>query len=266
MPLAPSTDDRMDELAELLQAFSLPDPPSPTIGRRLRCDNPPPTSSPLLPQTPTRRGRLYYFDSPEKSGRTSNWSEAAAQTQGVHDAHVRRLMPKKKPRRKKGGYAVFYGRKPGFYKLWEVVDPLVTGVSCALYQGYKDLASAQAAFEYAKSKSWTRVCTSRPSSPFPAVPSSAAPIPQVPNAAGLVEPRNPLHGHAEDDWSPDSSWYVVYAGIHPGVYQSSLECGLNTVGLSCAAFDSARSKQDAIEMYQSALERNEVKVLQHPYS
>ncbi|KAJ7846658.1 hypothetical protein B0H13DRAFT_2362899 [Mycena leptocephala] len=196
-------------------------------------------------------------------------SEAAANTQGV--SRGRPLLLTKKPKKKKkgkySGFAVFYGRVPGAYLTWAIVEPLIHGVHDALYKGYKSLTAAEAAFEYARSKSWVRVCTSRPPSPLARTPRDPQPaaIPLLPTPTGYCEPRNPLHGHNDGDRSPDSKWYIVYTGITPRVYQSFLECGLNTVGLSGSFYDSADSRDDAVAKYLLAYERGHIRVVGHRY-
>ncbi|KAJ7601821.1 hypothetical protein DFH06DRAFT_1352007 [Mycena polygramma] len=193
---------------------------------------------------------------------TSHWSEAASQTQGIAGCRPVLLTKKnkKKSRTPKGGYAVFRGRQPGAYPDWNTAEQHVRGASGAVCQGYPTFDGAQAAYDYAFSRSWTRVCTSRPASP--GLTTSAA-IPALPTSADL-EQRNPLHGYAEGD-DDKQKWYVVYAGIDPGVYQSYIECALNTVGLSNAAFDSADDKDTAVAMYTFAVEHGDIRVLRHRY-
>ncbi|KAJ7670621.1 hypothetical protein DFH06DRAFT_1124936 [Mycena polygramma] len=224
----------------------------------------PPPASPIsnsVPSTP-RRDRLYVVHTPERISVTSHWSEAASQTQGIAGCRPVLLTKKnkKKSRTPKGGYAVFRGRQPGAYPDWNTAEQHVRGASGAVCQGYPTFDGAQAAYDYAFSRSWTRVCTSRPASP--GLTTSAA-IPALPTSADL-EQRNPLHGYAEGD-NDKQKWYVVYAGIDPGVYQSYIECALNTVGLSNAAFDSADDKDTAVAMYTFAVEHGDIRVLRHRY-
>ncbi|KAJ7602662.1 hypothetical protein DFH06DRAFT_1347914 [Mycena polygramma] len=198
------------------------------------------------------------------SGNTSQRSEAAALSQGVPGALAVRQTKKRKPRKSCGGYAVFYGLIPGPYKDWSDAGPLVLGVPGSLCQGYRHYDTAVAAYEYARSKSWTRVCPSRDSPISTRLPRrSAAPaaIPQLPEPNYLDEP-NPLRGDDEDA----DKWYIVYCGVTPGVYQSHLECSLNTVGLRRPVYDSVYGRDAAVALYLDALERGNVHVLQHDYS
>ncbi|KAJ7466769.1 hypothetical protein B0H11DRAFT_1921666 [Mycena galericulata] len=263
-----SDDDDLAELAAFLDGVTLtgdappplrpPTPPrtsvlpSPANSSRPQPNllrTPPPSPAPsTAPSTPRNRFRLYHFHTPERDGFTTEWSEAAALTQGVANASTRRVTKKHKPRRKKRAYAVFYGRRPGVYATWASVSPLVTGIPGAIFQGYRTMAAAEAAFEYARAKTWTRLLETR--SPQP-------PIPRLPDATQFLDESNPLH-------KPDG-WYIVYCGIAPGVYRSSLECSLNTIGLSGATFDSVEGRDDAVNLYQSALRRGDVRILRHPY-
>ncbi|KAJ7027626.1 hypothetical protein C8F04DRAFT_1266869 [Mycena alexandri] len=153
--------------------------------------------------------------------------DAAARTQGVSGGSPRRLEPKKKSSKKRGGYAVFFGRQIGAFPLWDDVQPLVIGVRCSLFQGYPTLAQAQAAFDYAAHRAW---CHSK--SPHPSLDSPS-----------------PLH---PDNTNSDGRWYVVYSGVTPGVYSSYLECALNTLGLSGAVHDSFGEKSLAVAAFEDA--------------
>ncbi|KAJ7440410.1 hypothetical protein B0H11DRAFT_2253030 [Mycena galericulata] len=203
------------------------------------------------------RPHIYEYHSPTKSGRTSKWSEAAHHSQGVAGGSVQRVDKSgKAPRPKPGGYAVFYGRDPGTYSRWSGphgAGAQVTGVSGALHQGYPTVEAAKAAFEYALTRGWTG---RRPSpTGFVTAPVPSLPIPVSPP----VSTSNPLH-------TEDTQWYVVYAGITPGVYCSYLECALNTVCVSGATYESAGSRAEAERYWATALAAGLVRFLTHPYS
>jgi hypothetical protein len=85
----------------------------------------------------------------------------------------------------------------------------VKGVSGCIHQGYPSLAAAQAAFDYASRRSWTRVMPARTSGASPAIPTLPSPV-------GLLDGPNPLHG----TYTSTGAWYVVFSGITPGVYAS----------------------------------------------
>ncbi|KAJ7029957.1 hypothetical protein C8F04DRAFT_1264306 [Mycena alexandri] len=231
---SPDNDD--DELLQMLQSLNLAQSPSLS-----------PRAHPQYPTTPPRSpSAVYSYRTPVKVATTSSWAEAAAETQGVSGASPRRLESKRKPRRKKGGYAVFCGRAVGAFRHWnEEVVPLVIGVSNSLYQGYPTLAEAQAAFKYAHHHGWTRIIDNNGS-----LSTTVAPPPSPMNAP---EGPNPLHVGSS---TSNGLWYVVYAGIAPGVYSSSLECSLNTLGLSASAFESCNSREVAVSLFQAAVAQN----------
>ncbi|KAJ7732896.1 hypothetical protein B0H16DRAFT_1732626 [Mycena metata] len=158
--------------------------------------------------------------------------------------------PNAKSRKKKRGYAVFSGWRIGA-SLNEVIG-LVSGVPNSLYQGYETLLQAQAAFEYAQVRGWTRVI-SPDGSP-------SASIARPPSPVGFSDPVNALHA------TRSSLWYVVYAGITPGVYASSLECSLNTLGLRSPAFESCESKEVVIRLFQEALAAGNIRKIYPSYT
>ncbi|KAJ7895678.1 hypothetical protein B0H13DRAFT_1624304, partial [Mycena leptocephala] len=157
------------------------------------------------------------------------------------------------------GIAVFYGRVPGVYEDWEVAQPLVSGVSSAIYQGYPTLALAQAAYDYARERGWTRVCPAPPSAQRR---SHVVRAMELPTPTGLLDGPNPLHVSSRGR----KKWYIVYVGITPGVYQSFLECNLNTSGLRGATHESCTSKVVAVARYQEALAGGRVRVVYPAYT
>ncbi|KAJ7173538.1 hypothetical protein C8R46DRAFT_1215470 [Mycena filopes] len=285
MVLRPSVDDEseLDDLLSLLDDLNLdPTRARAPLSSPAALSSPPrfstsPQTSPALPPAPRRthpsnsgspthlvqlapsfvpdaHPRLYEFHSPSKSGLTRDWEVAAHYSQGSPGGSSRRLTPKKKkPHRGKGGYAVFVGGIPGAYRQWAAVEPLVNGVSGTVYQGYSMFDGAVAAFEYAVEHSWTRVA-----GPFATEFTPPAAIPRLPTpiaATIMGTSHNPLH----DVGARHESWYIVYSGITPGVYQSYLECSLNTVGLRGAVHDSCTTRALADERYERALLAGRVK-------
>ncbi|KAJ7455965.1 hypothetical protein B0H11DRAFT_2244308 [Mycena galericulata] len=221
-----------------------------------RTPSPPPTLALEAEVSP----RLYHWCSAAGSGYTHDWEFAAAQTQGMPGGTPTRLTPKHKPRVKKGGFAVFVGREVGAFRHWKDVEPLVKGVSNCIYQGYRTFPAATAAFEYARERSWTR-CTVPVGAPSATPPTA---ISRLPTPTEFSNAHNPLHG--DDSRATQSLWYVVYCGITPGVYESSLECLLNTVGIRGARHDSCDSKEIAVSRYQKALSGGRIEILNPPYS
>ncbi|KAJ7770408.1 hypothetical protein B0H16DRAFT_1715087 [Mycena metata] len=223
----------------------------------------PDTSPPVfVPQTPIAdpRPRLHISFSFKVWSDTAlvllPQEEAAYYSQRSPGGSSRRLTPSAKSRTKKGGYAVFVGLRPGPYRRWDEVEPLVKGVSGTLYQGYATYEGAVAAFRYAEQRSWTRMA-----GPLRTQLELAPAIPCLPTPS-LGTPPNPLH----DGATPHQRWYIVYCGILPGVYSSNLECSLNTLGLSGAVHDSCGSQALAEQRYQEALRAGRVKVVTPLYS
>ncbi|KAJ6509359.1 hypothetical protein C8R47DRAFT_1208543 [Mycena vitilis] len=223
-----------------------------------RPQTPPPPYSPTLPATrnPVAAGNItsippttpsrpatYSFHSPTLCGQTQDWSEAASATQGIPHASVSG-SPRAKRRRKKGAYVVFRGRSIGVCHTWAEVQADTSGVRFALQQGYPTPERALAAFELAEANGWT--CASRSWSAVP-ITASLAPKPW-PHQSGLS---------ARGD---DDPWYVVYAGVNPGIYGTSLECSLNVLGIRCSHYDSALTFEAAQAQFARAIERGEVRV------
>ncbi|KAJ7896576.1 hypothetical protein B0H13DRAFT_2338308 [Mycena leptocephala] len=177
--------------------------------------------------------------------------EAADATVGVPHASSQRITPggtKSKP--SNGAYAVFFGHVPGFFLTWAQAQLSVTGVSGALYQGYLTPEAASAAFEYTRSVRWTGVITDH--SPAPCIMVSTAHMPASVSSQSAV---SPLHR---------KTWYIVYKGINPGVYQSSLECGLNMIGVSGSIFDSVDNVHTANDRFVKAQAAGRTRPLPFP--
>ncbi|KAJ6477911.1 hypothetical protein C8R47DRAFT_1219813 [Mycena vitilis] len=220
----------------------------------------PPPSHPA-PRTPPKRkpayaneeDRLYHVSSPTHDGYTTSWDVAAQLTQGVSGAVPRRLSPKKKTRSRKGGYVVFFGRVPGPYRTWAEVEPLVTRVSGNLHQAYPTFEEGQAAYEYAVKRGWTRVCPH--SGPTPSPPIGSLPTPTS------LDHTNPLHVPGDPTASHQGLWYIVFSGVTPGVYQSSLECALNTVGMKGAVFHHCDNRDVAEQLFNEARDGDRINVV-----
>ncbi|KAJ7154382.1 hypothetical protein C8R43DRAFT_1126460 [Mycena crocata] len=212
------------------------------LSERTRTPSPPPQPfRPEAPPLPSHSGALYYYSSPNGSGYTDSWATAGAETQGVPGAYVYAVKKRSKTRSKKAAYVIFFGRVPCVVLTWREAQPLVTGVSNAIFRGYKTVTQAQAAFAYAQARSWTRTCSSRPSSPSP------PPLESLPSPSQPSDLPNPLHG----DEALDDTWYVVYSGVRPGVYHSLLEALLNTVGISNSLYESVVGREQAFAQFST---------------
>ncbi|KAJ7679524.1 hypothetical protein DFH06DRAFT_1316423 [Mycena polygramma] len=225
-------------------------------GLTLTTGTPPPSVPPPPPSAPSYRTTsvnlrapapappvLYAQITPATTVIAESWADAADETQGLPGASPHRLTPKRKPRKKSGAYAVFCGIATGYFPDWSTVHPLVIGVPNSVYQGYRTEDIAQAAYEYAYERGWTRVITKTRVD----LPTTLGPyLTHLPTPSAVAD-VNPLHGDS------DGRWYVVYKGISPGVYGSSLECNLNTRGLRCATYDAWDSVEVAIARFEHAL-------------
>ncbi|KAJ7159129.1 hypothetical protein C8R43DRAFT_948468 [Mycena crocata] len=142
----------------------------------------------------------------------------------------------------------------------------VRRVPASLHQGYSTLEEAHAAFAYAQAKNWTGVRRPRNlATPLASVPSRsvlALPTPLDSNSL-MPNNHNPLHGTSR---SPIRKWYIVYAGITPGICSSYLECALNTLGLSSATHDSTTTLTEAQERWRDAIGLCTIHVITPPYT
>ncbi|KAJ7635970.1 hypothetical protein DFH06DRAFT_1336118 [Mycena polygramma] len=228
---------------------------------RLAIDTAPSATGPAnfshTPSTPLAHGSDRVA-TPGSTRATSRGGEVALQT--TLDA-----SPTQSPgRSRKGGYAVFHGTKPGAYPLWKEAVGYVLGVPGSIYQGYKNMPLAQAAFDYAEERGWTRVRTVDGAVHANDTITTTI-MREVPTPIGDLEGPNPLHAPTGAGVR-GGVWYVVYVGVTPGVYASSLECSLNTLGLRCATYDSFSSRELAIVRFQEALADGRVRVAYPAYT
>ncbi|KAJ7468413.1 hypothetical protein B0H11DRAFT_2238879 [Mycena galericulata] len=204
--------------------------------------------------TPARTPVVYRFESPTRSGRTTNWSVAGSATQGVADARVQTVSgSRKKKATKKAAYVVFCGRRFGVFRTWTEAQSLVDGVSNSICRGYKTVGEAEAAFQYALRRGWVRNCFA---------PLTAA-MPSIPTPNPGFDTDNPLSG--KEPCAQKQTWYIVYRGITPGVYRSHLESQLNTLGVRGALYESIEGRDTAFEKYAGACRRGDIAVVPPPY-
>ncbi|KAJ7702736.1 hypothetical protein B0H17DRAFT_1194614 [Mycena rosella] len=223
-----------------LQLKDVDCPPSPPP--RTPSPQPPPYSPSLAQHTfpglrphphtsPGPTPTTYYYNSPSRRGHTTEWSVlvlnsnpsflireksiAGGATQGMPGATVHAWPQAQKPRRIK--------------KAAPETQSLVSGVPFSIFRGYATIPEAEAAFVYAQVRSWIR-CTDAP----------LAAIPPLPHLS--FQHLNPLNSTDE----VDSSWYIVYCGIRPGVYKSHLESQLNTLGVRGSLHESVHGERAAL--------------------
>ncbi|KAJ7601470.1 hypothetical protein DFH06DRAFT_1352759 [Mycena polygramma] len=167
----------------------------------------PPCSPPSPPRTPSRPNATEQSAPPSPSpSRLSHSRGAHGLTQDRPEvalpattAQLSSPSPRKRGAKSRA-YAVFFGRVPG----WAEADSQVSGARGSLFQSYPSEAAARAAYMHAEARSWTGVCSS--SLPYEGISERQRPAP-----AALTQSLSPLHC---------GTWYVVYKGIQPGVYQS----------------------------------------------
>ncbi|KAJ7840773.1 hypothetical protein B0H13DRAFT_2366056 [Mycena leptocephala] len=225
----------------------LPHSPPRTLPPPPRTPSPPSPSQHLPSNSPSQ---LYLYSSPGERRLTEDWSEAAHATIGVSNGNSKRLTPRSRHSTSIGAYAVFFGRIPGTYGHWDQAAPLTQNVRRVLFQGYKTLEDAEAAYNYAAARSWTGVCstTSTPT------PSSRLLRHQMPTPIDDEVTISPLHY---------GTWYTVYKGVEPGVYQSFLECGLHTAGLLGSTYDSADDEATARARFVAAHANGRTRCIPH---
>ncbi|KAJ7469885.1 hypothetical protein B0H11DRAFT_2238322 [Mycena galericulata] len=262
--------DEIFAILDLEESEDSVDPPRPLLS------TPPPllsTTCPLVstpprasgsirprPSPPSTPSRLYRFESPTVSGYTTAWLRLKLKVCLALEFETwPSLLAKPKKSGKKGSYAVFHGLRPGAYTTWAEARLSVDGVRNNIHQGYGSFQAAQAAIEYAEARSWTRRISPGSSS----TPAAGTTIPNLPLPVDLLHGPNPLHSDGRASF--DGTWYIVYRGITPGIYQSYLECALNTLGLSNATYDSAPSREEAVRRYENALAGGRVEVITPAY-
>ncbi|CAK5278521.1 unnamed protein product [Mycena citricolor] len=137
---------------------------------------------------------------------------------------------------------VYRYQAPGLSGLtndWDECKENVTGFPCALHRGYKSRVEAEAAFLYAQQRGWTSSHD----------PHHFRYIPPIPVTDDDYEVYNPLSGGESDN---DEVWYVVYRGLRPGVYRSSLESQLNVTGVPGQVFESIQGEDAARAKFADA--------------
>ncbi|KAJ6447700.1 hypothetical protein C8R45DRAFT_1115752 [Mycena sanguinolenta] len=191
---------------------------------------------------------LCFASSVVKLGSPSPRFEAASAAHGGPNSGAVLLARQRKKKHKRAvsnGYAVFHGLVPSAYRTWLEAALQVKGVAGAIHKGYPSFAAAQAAFEYARVRSWIRACSTTPLISTPSIDISSLSAP----ASAVMEADNPLHVR---DPAIGKAWYVAFRGITPGVYESYLECALNTTGLTCVTYEAVPTNAIAIARFQAA--------------
>ncbi|KAJ7602638.1 hypothetical protein DFH06DRAFT_1351158 [Mycena polygramma] len=191
-----------------------------------------PRAVPLTPQIPAGSPTVYEVGSPQGTAYSTECtdicrSEAASAVQASPTSHVRAVRKSKRRGGKPAAYVVFRGRDIGVMHNWPDVVAATSGVSFSLQQGYRTLRLAASPH-----------CT------FPGAKAS------------------PAFGRTQSAGFrlPDDRWYIVYQGINPGVFGTSVECALNVLGIRDAVHNSADSYLAAKNKFRGAMEKGDVHV------
>ncbi|KAJ7251187.1 hypothetical protein B0H12DRAFT_1234256 [Mycena haematopus] len=207
---------------------------------------------PSAPSTPTRPSlasrTVYKVSSPTAETLVEDWSAAGTATQRTPQTRTTAVRKARTPRGpKRLAYTVFRGRTIGVFDTWVEAEAATSGMRFALHQGYSTRQQAEDAFAFAQGKGWT--CES---ATWTAVPVSSADAPQP--VLDPTGPRSPLAAQRKTG----DPWYVVYAGVNPGIFPTSLECALNVLGIKNALHEKVLGFREAREKFSRAREAGNV--------
>ncbi|KAJ7605233.1 hypothetical protein DFH06DRAFT_1150624 [Mycena polygramma] len=227
--------------------------PAPSSSRAAIATPEPPTVTP--PSTP-----------PARCGETMHWSQAANATQGVPNSVVFG-SPRAKRRGKRAVYVVFRGRTVGVMDTWyesayalhrttrthppfrrAEAEAATRGVRFSLHQGYSTETPAREAFQLAQANGWTST-----SQTWSVVPLSSSLAPQPWGTAST--PSTALCPR-----EPSDPWYVVYSGVNPGIFGTSVECALNVLGIRSSYHEKFATYDEAVADFARATAEGEVHV------
>ncbi|KAF9002592.1 hypothetical protein BDZ89DRAFT_1146422 [Hymenopellis radicata] len=180
------------------------------------------------------------------SGTTTDWYVAPFDMFLAHMTPSKTLSPRKKTRGRAKGWVVFIGRTPGVYRTWPEAEDQVSGETCSLHLSYLTLEAATAAYAYAQARHWVHASAAMAPRNFQRVPLLHPPVVEHlesnPTAAGVAALR----------------WYVVYAGIQPGIYGTFIESAINWIGVPEAAQESFVSLTYARAAFQRGISNGRI--------
>ncbi|KAI4517220.1 hypothetical protein K525DRAFT_290029 [Schizophyllum commune Loenen D] len=146
-------------------------------------------------------------------------------------------------------YVVFVGLETGVYPLWSDCEKQIKGVPHNSHKQYPCFAAAEKAYIAAKSRGL--VCTAE---------ERAADVRRRIVERQRLRPQDlPLCLHFLEDatskaMAPNPSrWYVVIAGLQPGVYLTFHECSYLTSGYGGAVHQSFYTRDAAVREMERAL-------------
>ncbi|KAJ7606399.1 hypothetical protein DFH06DRAFT_1348108 [Mycena polygramma] len=250
----PPTPVPVYDLDEIIANLHIDDKPRPRINVRATQTqrkpdivrtpprSPPPVSASAAP-SPT--SPLYRVESPRKVVYTEHWSEAGKAIQSTPHTHVKAVRRRVKRHPPRAAYVVFRGRRIGVFYTWAAVEEATKRFPGAICQGYAHEELAIAAFALAQHKGWTYMSNS----PSPAAFPRLAPLPIV---EGEDSSKTVLSPRELDD-----PYYVVYAGINPGVFPTYLECALNVLAIPDSYHESFPTYDEAVSSFKRARRRGE---------
>ncbi|KAJ7178665.1 hypothetical protein C8R43DRAFT_1118037 [Mycena crocata] len=221
-----------------------PSPPPPPS--TLPLPPPPTTPKPSIArhQTPDATPTVYQYSSPTDSGYSTRCeSRYPGRTEFCGARCPTRPKPRSVP---KAAHVVYRGSDTGVFDNWEQAQRATTGVRFAIHQGYATRTQALAAFEWAHINGW--VCKSDSWLPI-ALASSDAPHPV--DLTATTAPLLPAR-------QPEDPWYIVYAGVNPGVFPTYLESALNHLGINASRHESVKTFEEAKERFLQAQKQHEV--------
>ncbi|KAJ7680854.1 hypothetical protein DFH06DRAFT_1120444 [Mycena polygramma] len=205
----------------------------------------PPAYSEHRPQTP-RRQRAQAVRHPPVQAVSSQSAQATpspvTQTprrQRAQHPPVQRVIPQS-PKSPKAAYIVFRGRRVGVFYSWGQVAAATAGLSFAIQQGYATPELAIASFEVAQQHGWTYESATASPETLP----RDAPLP-------IRLGDDPEGGLFRRD--PGDPFYVVYAGINPGVFGTYLECALNVLAVPASSHKRFPTYAEALRRFQEGL-------------
>ncbi|TRM56405.1 hypothetical protein BD626DRAFT_575731 [Schizophyllum amplum] len=150
-------------------------------------------------------------------------------------------------------YVVFVGHRPGVYNSWSECLAQTKGAPHNSYKGYASFAAAERAYSAAKARGL--VCTAE---------MRAANVRRVIRRQLLTLEDLPLCTHFLEDAtskamaSDMSRYYVVYAGIQPGVYLTFHECSFLTSGYKGSVHRSFDTREAATQSLERAFAERKV--------
>ncbi|KAJ7038752.1 hypothetical protein C8F04DRAFT_1179427 [Mycena alexandri] len=204
----------LDELFATLDLEDLPGEPrvaTPPRSRRppsasASVGRPPPPYSP--PSTPFQSTR----SPPPPSSRPAASHQVPPTPVDITRSPTTRSPAARSRKPKAQAYTVFRGREIGVFDHWPQAERAVSGVRFAVHQGYPSRERALAAFNLAQLNGWT--CRGDAWTETPVL-SSDAPLPVTDETARAASQSILAR-------EPHEPWYVVYAGVNPGIFPNLL--------------------------------------------